>query len=588
MKEDNILKGIAAAPGITIAKAYLYTKQTEVISSAEVENTEEAVELLNEALSQSRKELQKVFSLAVDKLGVKRAAIFEAQIMILDDPVLIDTIIKRIQKEKKTPEYIVDDEISKYQKLMEASDEAYMKERSHDIEDIKNRIIKSIKKKKWKSRITEDVIVVSPYLTPADTILFSRINIRGFITDFGGLTSHTAIVARSLHIPAVVGVHDATSRIKDGDHLIVDGYHGTAILNPTEKQLEYYRNKIEQIKLYDEELAQLKELPAETLDGKKIHLSANLDLNEEIGFVIQNGAEGIGLVRTEQILQEFEAFPDEETQYKIYSDLAEKLYPKVITIRALDLGGDKVLPFDVKEPNPFLGWRGIRFLLDNRELFKTQTNAILRSGRHKNVKYMIPMVSSVKEIRQFMQLIEECKEELDNRGIEYDKNMKIGIMVEVPSAAVMAELFAREVDFFSIGTNDLIQYLLAVDRGNEIVSDQYQEFHPAVIRTLAYIVRAGKISDDFEISICGEMAADPVAVPLLIGLGLDSISASASVIPTIKKIIRSMNYSEVKEIAEECLHYTTENEINEKMMSFYKEKLSPEIFDDLIGNYPQE
>ncbi|MBU2494724.1 MAG: phosphoenolpyruvate--protein phosphotransferase [Bacteroidetes bacterium] len=574
-KADNILNGIAAAPGIAIAKAHLYLKEIYEINGDPITDVDEAIESLNAALEKSKKELGKVFSLAYDKLGEKRAAIFEAQIMILDDPVLIDNISKRIKKEKKQPEYIVNDEISKYQELMNSSKEPYMKERSHDIEDIKNRIIRNLKKKKLQSRIKEDVIIVSENITPADTVLFSRVNALGYVTNFGGLTSHAAIVARSLNIPAVVGVHDSTNKIKDGDTLIVDGFHGEIIVNPDAKQLIFYNKKIKKLTEYDTELAKLKDKPAVTLDGREIIIQGNLDLIDELGLTIQNGARGLGLVRTEQLFQEFDGFPDEEEQYKYYKELSEKVYPESITIRAFDIGGDKVLPFDVKEPNPFLGWRGIRFLLDNKKLFVSQIRAILRASVNKNIKFLIPMITSMKEIRTFKSIIEDCKNDLLKNDIAFDNDMKIGIMIEVPSAAVLAGEFAEEVDFLSIGTNDLIQYLLAVDRGNDIVSESYQEFHPAVVRTISHIIIHGK-NAGAEVSLCGEMAADILAVPLLVGLGLDSISVSASAIPYAKKIIRGILYSEVKEIAEKCLKMKTENEISLLLKSFLETHLKTE------------
>lgn len=569
---NNILQGLAAAPGISIAPVHLFTKEEIKVVAEDITDADEALKSLHQALEKSRKELRKVFDLAVDKLGTNRAAIFEAQLMILEDPILIEQIENRIRKELKSPEYIVDDEISKYQQLMRNSSESYLKERSHDIEDIKQRIIRNIKKRKWISRIKDDVNVVAPLLTPADSVLFSRVNVKGYVTDHGGLTSHAAIVARSLNIPAVVGLHDATTKIKEGDLLIVDGFHGMIIINPDESQLNYYKERIQKLTVLDSELASLKEMPAQTIDGKKIKLLANLDLQDEIDLVMQNGAEGIGLVRTEQIFQEHDIFPEEEEQYKIYQGLSEKLFPNEVTIRTLDIGGDKVLPVDAQEPNPFLGWRGIRFLLDNKKLFKNQIRAILRASNHRNIKLMIPMISSIKEIRDSKNIIEECKTELRNENIQFDEDLKIGIMIEVPSAAVMARDYAEEVSFFSIGTNDLIQYLLAVDRGNDIISNLYQEFHPAVVRTLNHIITEGK-KGGVEVTMCGEMAADLIAVPLLIGLGLDAISVSPSAIPFLKRVIRNLDYSEALKLADDCLKLKTEYEIKNKLNHFFESKL---------------
>lgn len=571
-ESENILKGIAAAPGIAISKAFLYKKEREEIVNDPITDVNDALQNLDTALQQSKKELRKIFSLAVDKLGEKRAAIFEAQIMILDDPILVETIQNRIRNEKRVPEFIVNDEISKYTDLMNLSHESYMKERSHDIEDIKNRIIRNLKKKKWKSRITNDVVVITTTVTPSDTVLFSRVNVKGYVTDFGGLTSHAAIVARSLNIPAVVGLHDATNRINENDQIIIDGYKGEVIINPTDKQLQHYQNKIDKHAKEDHELIKLRDLSATTLDGKEIQLMSNLDLMEEMEFIVQNKAKGIGLVRTEQLFEVYETFADEEEQFNVYKKIAERIYPEIVTIRAFDIGGDKVLPVDLKEPNPFLGWRGIRLLLDNPQLFKTQVRAVLRASTHKNIKFMLPMISSVDEVRASKEIIDHCKSELKKEGKQFDKHMNLGIMIEIPSAAVIMNDFAGEVDFVSIGTNDLIQYLLAVDRGNDIVSSIYQEFHPAVVRTLYDIIKSGKKSKT-PVSICGEMAADPFAVPLLIGFGLDSLSVFASAIPHIKKIIRNIDLNEVELMANKCIELKTEKEIRNIIHEYYNKKI---------------
>ncbi|MDY0082705.1 MAG: phosphoenolpyruvate--protein phosphotransferase [Ignavibacteriaceae bacterium] len=567
---ENVVTGIAAAPGIVIGKAFLFSKEKLEINKAPITNADEAINHFQEALKQSKKELNKIFGFAREKMDEVRAAIFEAQLMILDDPILLEHINKRIRDEMVQPEYIVSDEISKYQELMIISHESYMKERAHDIEDIKQRIIRNLQKKRWQSKIEKNLIVVSEALTPADTLLFSRREALAFVTDHGGLTSHAAIISRSLNLPAVVGTQKATQFIKDGEQIVVDGFHGYVIINPTEIQLEFFREKQDKLLKLQKGLEELKDLPAKTLDGKIINIEANVDVSGEIDLVLTTGATGIGLYRTEQILNELGTFPDEKEQTEIYSKLASRMYPKFLTIRAYDIGGDKFRINEYKEPNPFLGLRGIRFLLENENLFKTQIRAVLKASENKNVKFMIPMITTLEEIWRSVKLIQECKSELRKEKVKFDNQMKIGIMVEVPSAAVMAKEFSDEIDFVSIGTNDLIQYLMAVDRGNDLVSNLYQEFSPVVIRTIAHIVKEAK-KDKVPVSICGEMAADTLAIPLLVGLGLDSLSMSPATILNAKRIIRNFEFKKAKILANECLQCKTEIDIQKKVQKFFED-----------------
>ena len=566
----NKITGIAAAPGIVIAKAYLFTKEKLEINDGEITDIEEAKKNLDEAIEKSRKEMNKIFSLAKEKMDPTRAAIFEAQVMILDDPILQANIKKRIEKERRQPEYIINDEISHYQQMMMHSHETYMADRASDIEDIKNRIIRNLQKKRWQSKITNDIIVVSENLTPADTILFSRSNVRGFVTDHGGLTSHTAIISRSLNIPAVVGTHDATKHIKEGDRLIIDGFHGYILVNPTHEQIEYFKAKVEKLSELMSSLKELKEKPAQTTDGKLITLLANVDVTGEIDLVVTNGAQGIGLYRTEQVLEELGEFPSETEQTRIYSNLSSRIYPSPLTIRAFDIGGDKFKFYSFDEPNPFLGMRGIRLLLENEKLFKTQIRAVLKASKNKNIEFMLPMITTVSEIRAAKKIINECKEELKHEKEPFDKHFKIGIMIEVPSAALMTYELALEVDFISIGTNDLIQYIMAVDRGNDLVSDLYQEFHPSVVRTLSHIVKEAERANK-TVSLCGEMAADTLAIPLLVGLGIHHLSISPTILPYTKRIIRSLSFEKTQKLAKECLECSDEKEITEKLDRFFKD-----------------
>jgi phosphotransferase system enzyme I (PtsI) len=566
----NKISGVAAAPGIVVANAYLYIKDKLEINHSRVSDIEEALRNFDESLAKSKKELSKILDLAKEKMNDTRIAIFEAQVMILDDPVLINNIKDRISKEKMQPESIVDDEISRYQKIMIGSEETYLKERAHDIEDIKNRIIRNLQKKRWESKIPHNAVVVSDSLTPADTLLFTKSHVQAFITDHGGLTSHAAIISRSLNIPAVVGTHNSTQKIKDGDTLIVDGFHGYVIINPNEEQIEFFKGKHDRLVELQKGLEEFVDKPAKTKDGREINLMANVDVTGEIDLVVSSGAKGIGLYRTEQIIDELGEIPDEEEQVRIYTNLSSRIYPESFIIRAFDIGGDKFKLFDYDEPNPFLGLRGIRFLLENQVLLKTQIRAVLKASHNKNIKFMLPMVSTIGEIRRTKELIEECKKELRQEKISFDKNLKVGIMVEVPSAAVMANEFAREVDFLSIGTNDLIQYLMAVDRGNDLVADLYQEFNPAVVKTISFIINEGK-KEGIEVSLCGEMAADTLAIPLLIGLGLESLSVAPTTILYAKRIIRNISYESAKKMADDCLSCHYEFQVAERIEKFFEE-----------------
>ncbi len=566
---DNKIQGIAAAPGIVIGKVYIFAKDKLEIALTHIENVDDAINSLEEAVERSKKELNKIFDIAREKMGETRSSIFEAQLMILNDKVLMKRMKKRIADEKRQPEFIVNDEFSKYQDLMTNSHAEYMKERAQDIEDIKHRIVRNLQKKRWESKIPHDVIVVSENLTPADTILFTRRNVKGVVMDHGGLTSHAAIISRSLNLPAVVGTHVATKDIKDGDTIIVDGFYGYVLVNPTEEQKEFFEEKHKHLLKLQKDLEEFKDKPSETKDGRNVTLLANVDVTGEVDVVVTSGAKGVGLYRSEQLLEEFGEILVEDEQARVYTNLASRIYPEVLTIRAFDMGGDKFKMYRFTEQNPFLGLRGIRLLLENESLFKTQIRAVLKATGHKNVQFMLPMVGTLGEITKSKNLIEQCKKELKSEGVGFDKSLKIGIMIEVPSAALMIRDFAKEIDFFSIGTNDLIQYLMAVDRGNDLVSGLYQEFHPAVLRTISVIVRESK-KYKIPVSLCGEMAADTLALPLLVGLGLESLSISPATILYAKRIIRNFDFVAAKEMAEECLAFSDEKQVIAKIEEFFK------------------
>ncbi|MGA9121645.1 MAG: phosphoenolpyruvate--protein phosphotransferase [Bacteroidota bacterium] len=571
------LRGIAAAPGIAVGPAYLYSKSTphveiKLIGTDEVESE---LDRLKNAVARSEKELQKILAFAELKLGAQNAKIFEAQIMILGDTILMGSIEDRIRGELRNAEYIVFDEIGKYKKLMLAASDEYMHERAHDVEDVMNRIIRNIQDQKLFSKLEGESIIVAESLTPADTVIFSRNQILGYATDLGGVTSHAAIISRSLKLPAVVGLHLATRHIQTGDLLAIDGYAGTVVVKPEEATLAVLRQKAARFREFEELLHDIAHLEAETPDRRRIELSSNIEFPEEVEFSLAQGSAGIGLYRTESQLLAKGSFPTEEEQFEVYQEVANGIYPHPVIFRTFDIGGDKVLPDTNFEQNPFLGWRGIRVMLDRPELFLTQLRAILRASTRNNVRIMFPMVSKLREVHLARGFLEQAKQELKARSLPFDDGIKIGVMIEVPSAAIIADVLAAEVDFLSIGTNDLIQYLLAVDRDNSSVSQLYQQFNPAVIRTLKMIIDAGHKRHVW-IGMCGEMAGDPLATVLLIGLGIDELSVNPAALPEIKKIIRAVKYRDAKRVADKIISLSTEEEIKEYLASIVRNKV-PEI-----------
>jgi phosphotransferase system enzyme I (PtsI) len=561
---ETLLHGIPASPGIVMGKAYIHNKHIPRIEEKQITaaDVEQELKRLQMAAERSENELQKVLHLTEQKIGSAKAKIFEAQIMILSDAFLFGSIRKKIQKELKNAEWCVHQEISKYQQLMLKSPDEYMRERAHDVEDVKNRIIRNIQQDKLISRFEQKAVIISEILTPADTMLFSRNEVLAYATDMGGTTSHAALLSRSLQIPSVVGLKDATKKIQQGDLVIVDGYTGTVYINPSRETVKRCNQRKREHRLLETKLGEIRQLDATTLDGKSVELSGNIEFSDEFEFHKKQGTQGIGLYRTEGLFLRSENYPTEEEQFAEYKAIVEKARPHKVVMRTLDIGGDKVVAHTHDEENPFLGWRGIRILLDKPDIFITQLRAMLRASSFGTVWIMLPMISGMKEIRKAKEFIETAKEQLRKESVPFDEQIKVGVMIEVPAAAVIAGDIAQEVDFLSIGTNDLIQYLIAVDRGNEIVSDLYQEFHPAVIKTIHHIIKEGQRHNK-PVAMCGEMAGDPVATLLLLGLGLNEFSVTPIVLPEIKKIIRSVAFREAEEIAQEILRMKTEDDIRD-------------------------
>ncbi|MCX6133263.1 MAG: phosphoenolpyruvate--protein phosphotransferase [Ignavibacteriales bacterium] len=573
--EETVFKGVPASPGIAIGPVFVYHKHTPVIEERSIlpEEVERELARLEQAVARSHKELRKILEFAEKKLGEDKVRIFEAQLMFLEDAILFDAIYARIRGELKNPEYIVHSEIEKYHRIMLASKDEYTHERANDVEDVRNRILRNLQEQRVISRLEGSSVIVSQNLTAPDTVILSRNEVLAYATDFGGITSHTALLSRALKIPAVVGLKTISHQAHDAERIVLDGYSGEVVLNPTEETIKRFEAKRERYREFEARLAGLRDLPAETLDHHRVELSVNVEFEQELEFIKLQGADGIGLYRSEYLIVGKEVFPTEEEQYNQYKLLAETMYPKRVIIRTFDIGGDKLMAESVKESNPFLGWRGIRVMLDKPDLFLEQLRAILRASTRKNVAVMFPMVSNLKEVRRAKKLLDEAKHQLRKEGISYDSRIKVGVMIEVPSAAVIAEDIAEEVDFLSIGTNDLIQYLLAVDRGNDVVSGLYQEFNPAVVRFLRRIIDRGKKKGVW-VGMCGEMAGDPLATILLLGLGLDEFSVVPNMLPEIKKIIRSVKYSDAQKIAKQVLMLKTEDEIKDLLKSIMQKKLA--------------
>jgi phosphotransferase system enzyme I (PtsI) len=547
-------RGVGVAPGVAIGPVYVFAKDNYTAEKRELspEEVEEEVERFERAVERSERDLSKIASIAKEKIGGKSAEIFDAQALVLRDEAVYPEVIERIRADRCNADFAVKKIIQKHTKLLEASGSEYLRERVNDLRDVQNRLIRHLQRGKILSRIDRETIVVAEKLTAADIILFSRRDILGCALDYGGPTSHVALMARALGVPAVVGLHDLTDKVDDGDTIILDGFSNRVVVNPTEQTLRGYREKQERYHHVLEEQKELRPLPAETLDGEKCRLRANVEFKQELSLLDDYGAQGIGLFRTEIMGLSYNGILSEDEQREIYREALKVTAPHPATFRLIDLGGDKMLPMAHREHNPFLGWRGMRILLDREELLETQLRAILTASPEGTARILLPMITSLDEIEQFMGVLERVKTQLDRENIVYDDDIAIGIMVEVPSVVLMADKFAKRVDFFSIGTNDLTQYILAVDRGNDLVADMYHELHPAVLSMIARTIEAAR-RHNIEVSLCGEMAAEPRATPILVGLGLRTFSASPTYLPQIKRVIRTLRVDEAKEIARRAL-----------------------------------
>jgi phosphotransferase system enzyme I (PtsI) len=581
------LKGIGVSGGVGIARALVISKDDVSVPKRKIRHDEISREIyrLEEALIAARREISTLQKKISKEIGFDHGKIFEAHYLVLEDRVLIEDVINQIKNNKINVEYAFSQSIKRYVDTLLKLNDDYLRERVVDIEDIARRVLKMMLKEKATklSNLEEKAIIIAHDLSPSQTASLPKEKIVGFVTDIGGKTSHTAIIARTLRIPAVVGVEVATENIETGDRIIVDGSTGKVVIRPTDNILKEYQKKST---VYTKEVKAIhipKALRACTVDKREIVVSSNIELPEEIPFVKKYGAEGIGLYRTEFMFLGRVNLPTEEEQYEAYSKVAKEISPHSVIFRTIDIGGDKFLsqPRVPKEMSPFLGWRAIRFCLARPEIFKVQLKAMLRASAVGNVKIMFPMISGIEELRQARQLLKECKEELNKENKKFDERIPVGAMIEVPSAALTADILAKESDFFSIGTNDLIQYSLAVDRSNEKVAYLYEPGHPAVLRLIKKIIEVAH-SSNIWVGMCGEMSGEPIYTLLLLGMGLDRFSMSAPQIPKIKELINNIRFSDAKKIMVKVLELSTPKEVEKCLQEELKKILREDLYHTLM------
>ena len=555
------------SPGIARGQVHVVRDELDEVVRYRVASSQVTDEIsrFETALIQTRMQILEMQQRIAESIGAKDAAIFDAHLLVVEDRTLIDEVLRKLETDLCNVEWIFQEVATRYAETLNKIDDPYLRERALDIQDVTKRVVRNLQGKAPKTflALTEPHILVAHNLTPSDTASMNRAKVLGIATDLGSRTSHAAILARSLNIPAVVGLHDITAKLETGQHVLLDGNDGCLIVDPTPETLARYVETESRRAKVTAKLKELRETTSTTRDGRHIVLSANIELPEDVDAVAANGAEGIGLYRTEFLYLNRTSLPTEDEQYKIYRRVAERVRPNPLIIRTFDLGGDKLAPGTVDiadELNPFLGWRAIRFCLENVEVFKTQLRAILRASVVGNVKIMFPMISGLDELRRAIAILGECKEELRSAKIDASEKIEVGAMVEIPSAAICASVLAPEVDFFSIGTNDLIQYALAVDRVNEKIAHLYQPTHPAVLRLLKMIADAGH-ANNIWVGVCGEMAGDIALVPLLLGLGVDELSTAAILVPRVKRAVQSLEIPECRRLVEEAFHLNTAAEI---------------------------
>ena len=555
--EERVVEGIGVAPGIAIGPALVFASPSFRADAERtvVPHAEDEVERFGHAVQRSIHELNKISTFAREKLGEASADIFQAQALVLQDPALYAEVHALIREEGFGADYAVQQALDHIRQQMEGSASEFMRERASDLADVQNRLLRNLQQSPGFSKIEHDRVVVAENLSAADVLLFSRRDVLGIALDFGGPTSHVSIMARALGVPAVVSLHGFSRNVTDGEIVILDGFSGRVTVNPTADTLASYRARAARYRAGLDARQELAPLPAETRDGHRITLRANVELEEELPLLERYGAEGIGLFRTEMLMLAKGSPLNEEDQLAVYRATRTAAAPHPTTFRLIDLGGDKFLPMAHREHNPFLGWRGIRILLDKPDILKTQLRALLRAAADPDggrMRILLPMISSLDEVRRFRGYLDAVCEELAADGIAFSAKVDIGVMVEVPAVALLIDRFAPEVDFFSIGSNDLTQFTLAVDRGNDLVADRYRDLHPAVLTLIKAVAEAG-VRHGIPVSLCGEMASNPRAAPLLIGLGLTELSASPAFLLDVKRAIRSCSKQQMTALAAEAL-----------------------------------
>lgn len=567
------IEGIAASSGIAIAKAYRLVEPDLSFQKTTIDDPEKEITRFRESLVAAKSQVEAIRDHAKEKMGDDKAAIFDAHLLILNDPEIVNPIEEKIKNEKVNAEAAVQETTDMFIQIFEQMDNEYMRERAADIRDVRKRIMAELLNVTIPnpSLISEEVIIVAEDLTPSDTAQLNRQFVKGFTTDIGGRTSHSAIMARSLEIPAVVGTKKATKEIEHGDMLILDGLKGQVHINPTEELLAEYKQKQADYEKQMAEWAKLINEPSVTKDGIQVELVANIGTPNDVEGALRNGAEGVGLFRTEFLYMDRDELPDEEYQFEAYKAVLEGMEDRPVVVRTLDIGGDKELSYLQlpEELNPFLGFRAIRLCLERKDIFRTQLRALLRASVYGNLKIMFPMIATLDEFREAKQVFLEEKEKLTNEGIPVSDDIELGIMVEIPSTAVLADQFAKEVDFFSIGTNDLIQYTMAADRMNERVSYLYQPYNPSILRLIKNVIDASHKEGKWT-GMCGEMAGDETAIPLLLGMGLDEFSMSATSILKARDLIRKLSKKEMEELANQALQMSTVEEVVELVQNTVK------------------